>query len=126
MNKIDILKELELLKKEVNINDVIIISGASLVLQGILDTTNDIDLSCTIDTYKKIQWNKKIGAFGIETKYNNMFDISYNLYYPDDIVLINGYKCMTIKKCLEIKKQLNREKDKEIIKRIEKYLKKSL
>lgn len=102
----------------------IIISGASLVVQGIIKSTNDIDLSCEKTYYDEIKWPEKIGAFGLNIKYSEVYEISSNLYYPDDIVIINGYNFLNLQKCLEIKKRLKREKDTEIIKKIEKHLKK--
>ncbi len=117
MNKQDILTELEkfILPKD----DYIVISGASLVLQDIIDETTDIDLSCTKDIYDKLNLPIKIGAFGIEVKYTNNIEISYNLYYKDNIVDYNGYKLMDLEKCLEVKQELNRKKDKNIINKLE-------
>ncbi len=124
MNKNLILKKLDSFKEELDFDKVIILSGASLVLQGVINETHDIDLSCDVDFYNSIDWPIKNGAFNIEIKSKDCFDISYNLYYPNDIVIINGYKCMNLKKCLEIKKGLNRKKDQMIINRLESIIKK--
>jgi len=102
---------------------IIIISGASLVIQNIINETWDIDLSCDIDYYNLLDWDKKIGALGKEIKFNDVFEISNNLYYPEDIIIIDGYKFMNLEKCLEIKKKLNRDKDRYIIDKLEKLLK---
>lgn len=122
MNKELILNKLN--SANLDKDKIIVISGASLVVQGIIDKTQDIDLSCDKEYYDSLNWKKKIGTYGIEIKYNDVFEISNNLYYPKDIIYINGYKFMNIDKCLEIKKQLNRNKDKKVIEIIQKNLNK--
>ncbi len=117
MKKEDIIKNLKKLK--LNKKDFIIISGASLVLQDVIDSTNDIDLTCNSDFYEKIDWPVKIGAFDVEIKYNDVFEIGSNLYDENNVVIIDGYKCMNLEKCLEIKKELNRTKDKKVIEKLE-------
>ena len=122
MNKEEIIKKLK--QSNLDKERIIVISGASLVIQGIIATTNDIDISCDIDYYNQLDWNTKKGAFDIEIKYKEIYEISYNLYYPDDFIIIEDYKFMTLEKCLEIKKRLNRPKDQEIIKKISLSIKK--
>ena len=117
MNKEEILKKLK--KLVLNKKDYIILSGASLVLQDIIEETNDIDLSCPLDIYNNLNWDEKIGAFDNIIKYNDVFEISSNLYDKDNIVLINGYQCMNLEKCLEVKRMLNRPKDKKIIEKLD-------
>lgn len=120
MNKIDILNKLNSL--DFDKERVIIISGASLVMQDIIEETNDIDMATDLDYYNSLDWEKRIGAFNKEIKVNGIFEISDNLYEKDEYVLINGYKFMNLKTILKIKKALNREKDKEVIERINKLL----
>lgn len=121
MNKIDILNKLNSL--DFDKERVIIISGASLVMQDIIEETNDIDMATDLEYYNYLDWEKRIGAFNKEIKVNGIFEISDNLYEKDEYVLINGYKFMNLKTILKIKKALNREKDKEVIKKIENNLK---
>ena len=52
MNKQEIFKKLDEL--ELDKDKYIVISGASLVVQDILDETSDIDLSCSETYYEKI------------------------------------------------------------------------
>lgn len=120
MDKEEILYKLS--KLELDKEDYIVISEASLVLQGIIEKTSDIDLSCGRDIYDRIDWPKKRGAFDIEIKYNSCIEISFNLYNCNNIVNINGYKCMNIEECLEIKQKLNRKSDKKIIEKLDLYL----
>jgi len=120
MNKEQILKKLE--KLELDKEKYIIISGASLVLQDVIETTSDIDLTCNNNYYKIIDWNKKIGNLGKEIKYRDGFEISSNLYNEENIIEFNGYKLMNLEACLELKKRYNRPKDKKIIEKLDLYL----
>ena len=121
MNKQQILESLK--SENIDKSEVIIISGASLVLQGIIDNTSDIDMACTDKYYHSLSWATQIGGCGKEIKHKDNFDISNNLYYPECIEMVCGYRVMNIEKCLEIKKMLNRDKDKNVIKVLENYLK---
>lgn len=122
MNKKQIIDKLK--KSNLDLNQVIIISGASLVLQDVIKFTNDIDISTSKEYYDIINWNVKKGAFDIDIKYYDVFEISFNLYYPNNIITIDGIKCLSLEKCLEIKEKLNRDKDKEVIKLIKDRLNK--
>ena len=117
MTKDKIFKELE--KLDLPKDKYIVISGASLVVQDIIEETTDIDLACSKEFYEKIDWPTRIGAFGVEVKYKDYFEISYNLYEYQDIVIINGYRFLSLEDCLDIKKRLNRPKDKKLIKELE-------
>lgn len=57
---------------------IIILSGASLVVQGVIETTPDIDLSCDREYYDNLEGQIRKGAFGIEVKIIGVFDVSYN------------------------------------------------
>ena len=117
MKKEEVFKELE--KLDLSKDKYIVISGASLVCQDIIDETDDIDLTCSKEFYNKLDWPTRIGAFGKEVKYKDCFEISGNLYEYQDIVLINSYRFLSLEDCLEIKKRLNRPKDKKLIKELE-------
>ena len=117
MNKLEIFKELE--KLDLPKDKYIVISGASLVCQDIIDETDDIDLTCSKEFYNKLDWPTRIGAFGKEVKYKDCFEISDNLYEYQNIVLINSYRFLSLEDCLEIKKRINRPKDKKLIKELE-------
>ena len=117
MNKLEIFKELE--KLDLPKDKYIVISGASLVCQDIIDETDDIDLTCSKEFYDELDWPTRVGAFGVEVKYMDYFEISYNLYEYQDVVLINSYRFLSLEDCLEIKKRLNRPKDKKLIKELE-------
>lgn len=117
MNKEDIIFKLSSLNLDKN--EYIVIGGTSLVLRGIIKETSDIDLTTSNSYYNKINWPVKNGAFNIEIKYDDCFEISYNLYDEKSCDWIDGYKVISIKNVLKEKKTLNREKDREIIKILE-------
>lgn len=117
MNKQEIFKKLDEL--ELDKDKYIVISGASLVVQDILDETSDIDLSCSKTDYEKINWPVKEGYFGIDIKYKDIYEISYNLYDTSRVVEINGYKFMNLDACLELKQLENKKKDQKLIKRLD-------
>ena len=113
MNKKEIISKLKNINLE--LNEIIVISGASLVVQNIIDNTTDIDLSCSEDYYKKIKWEEKIGAAKTNIKYYDVFEIGNNFYFPDEVVIIDGIKFMNLKECLKVKEELNRPKDQKVI-----------
>ena len=117
MNKLEIFKELE--KLDLPKDKYIVINGASLVSQDIIEETDDIDLTCSKEFYDKLDWPTRIGAFGVEIKYKDCFEIGCNLPEYQDIVLIKDYRFLSLEDCLEIKKRLNRPKDKKLIKELE-------
>lgn len=113
MNKKEIISKL----KNINLDlkKIIVISGASLVVQDIIENTTDIDLSCSEYYYKKIKWEEKLGAFKTNIKYYDVFEIENNFYYPDQIIIIDGIKFLNLEECLKIKEKLDRIKDKQVI-----------
>ena len=117
MTKEEIFNKLE--KLDLPKDKYIVISEASLVVQDITEETTDIDLTCSKDFYEKIDWSTKLGAFGVEVKYKDCFEIGYNLFKYQDVILINDYRFLSLENCLEIKKRLNRSKDKKLIKELE-------
>ena len=120
MNKEDILNKLSDCK--LDLNKCIIIGGASLVVQGLLDETDDIDFACSKDYYNTIDWDYDDYIEGNVLKAYDCFSISNTFYDKDNYIEIDGYKFMTIEKIYEIKKSLNRKKDRKIIKDLDLYL----
>ena len=120
MNREEILKTLD--KYNLNKDECIILSGASLVAQGITKNTNDIDIATTTNFYNSLNWQKKIGALGKEIKFIDNLEISNNLYEPEKVVTINGYKFANLDFVLEVKEMLFRLKDKNIIKNLRNQL----
>ena len=76
MNKVEVFEKLD--KLDLDKNNYIIISGASLVVQDIIDDTSDVDLSCSKEYYNSIEWPTKTGYFNTEIKYKDCFEIGCN------------------------------------------------
>ena len=117
MKKEEILEKLNSL--ELDKSKYIIISGASLVCQNILDETSDIYLACSLDYYNSISWDTKKGYFGSEIKYFDSFEIGTNFYDEAKIVEIDGYKFADVEATYELKKLENKPKDKKLIQKLE-------
>ena len=86
MNKSEILNYLKTLN--LNKEQIIIISGASLVVQNIIEQTPDIDIATTTKYYNQLNWPEKIGALGKPIKYYGNVEISNNLYNPKSQVVV--------------------------------------
>ena len=121
MNKEEIFDRLS--NCSLNLDECIIIGGASLVVQGLLDETSDIDFACSSKYYDSIDWAYDSSVDnGKVLKVNDCFSISSTFYDMDNYIEIDGYKYMTIEKVYEMKKMLNRKKDKKLIKDLDLYL----
>lgn len=118
LNKSTILKIL----KEDNLDPkrYIILSGASLVLQDIKEYTSDIDIAVDNTLYNEIL-NKYFCTFekykdGYKIWYiDNIINFSNNLYTTTKYIEIYGYKAQSLDSILELKRTLNRQKDKKDI-----------
>lgn len=117
MKKEEILEKLNSL--ELDKSKYIIISGASLVCQNLLDETSDIDLACSLDYYNSISWNTKKGYFESEIKYFDFFEIGTNFYDEAKIVEIDGYRFADVEATYELKKLENKPRDKKLIQKLE-------
>lgn len=117
MNKVEVFEKLD--KLDLDKNNYIIISGASLVVQDIIDDTSDVDLSCSKEYYNSIEWPTKTGYFNTEIKYKDCYEIGCNFFDEDKIIIINGYKFMNLEACLDLKILENKKADKKLIKKLD-------
>lgn len=117
MNKVEVFEKLD--KLDLDKNNYIIISGASLVVQDIIDDTSDVDLSCSKEYYNSIEWPTKTGYFNTEIKYEDCYEIGCNFFNEDRIIIINGYKFMNLEACLDLKILENKKEDKKLIKKLD-------
>ncbi len=117
MNKVEVFEKLD--KLDLDKNNCIIISGASLVVQDIIDDTSDVDLSCSKEYYNSIEWPTKAGYFNTEIKYKDCYEIGCNFFDEDKIIIINGYKFMNLEACLDLKILENKKEDKKLIKKLD-------
>ncbi len=117
MTKDEIFHKLEELKLDKN--QYIIIGGASLVCQGIIDETDDIDLSCSKEMFDSLTWSVKKGYFGDDIKSFDVYEVGCNFYDTEHIVVIDGYRFADIVSCYEVKKLENKPKDKKLVQKLE-------
>ena len=129
MNKEQIIKTINDYKLDKS--RIVVISGAALVLLDIIKETKDIDIWCDKDYYNYLlkEYNtrfERINEFG-EKAYiiDNIINFGTS-FCPKQIEIIEGIKCSSLKDVLELKKFLNRDKDKLLIKRLEKILNRSV
>lgn len=129
MTKNDIIETLN--NYNLDKDKFIIISGAALVLQNFSNQTHDIDIWVSKDYYEHLLSNficefDRINefenkAFMIDDVINFSFD-----FCPKNYVYINGYKVASLRDCYNVKKLLNRDKDKILLLKLEKELNKRL
>ena len=125
MNKEEILNKL----KEYNLDHTkfIIIGSASLVLNGIKENCHDIDIAIN-DEYNDFLLNNFKCDFEREVSghkvymIDNIINFSTHYYNEFKGEMIEGYLVQTPSEALELKRNLNREKDQKDIKLILKYL----
>lgn len=121
MIKADIIKRLA----ELNfpINEYWLITGGAMVLYGLRDTTNDIDLGCSkalADTLEKSGYPTTKLSDGTR-KISVADDIEiFEEWLFDRVEIRDGISVISLKGLLEIKKSLGREKDLKDIELIEK------
>ena len=121
MNRIQVLKLLNDLK--ISKDKYVILSSASLVIRDIYEECGDIDIAVSLDGFEELKQN-----YDLIDKGNNWYKIS------DDIECVVGSKNLKKEKYNEFYlqdihqyydfvKSKNREKDKERISILEKYIK---
>ena len=121
MNRIQVLKLLNDLK--ISKDKYVILSSASLVIREIYEECGDIDIAVSLDGFEELKRN-----YDLIDKGNNWYKIS------DDIECVVGSKNLKKEKYNEFYlqdihqyydfvKSKNREKDKERISILEKYIK---
>ena len=116
MTKEEIFNKLE--KLDLPKDKYIVISGASLVVQDIIEETTDIDLACSKNFFDELDWPVR-EEYNSKIKYKDIFDIDYDLYDEKRVIEVNGYRFMNIEACYELKKEMNKPKDKKLIKELE-------
>lgn len=123
MNKEEILKMIDSLN--LDINDYYVLSGGSLLIQGLRETTNDLDLVVNERALEKLKQ-----SYNLIKKYENGYIIDHNidvfLETNEDIlnnrVIIDDYSCQSLESVYKFKKKLNREKDQDDLKKLESIL----
>ena len=88
MTKEEIFDELE--KLDLPKDKYIVISGASLVCQGLIEKTNDIDLACSKDFFEKLEWPVRV-EHNSKIKYKSIA-LLYTVYVKLYFVTIAPFK----------------------------------
>lgn len=125
MNKKDILEFLS----EYNLDNknYMIISGASMVIQGIKETTKDIDISVSKEYYEYLlkkydcKFEKEVNGVKVYI-INGIINFSENYYNRDEIIMYDGFPLQSLSGIRKLKLGLNRKKDIDDINKINKYL----
>lgn len=121
LDKEKILATLE--KYNIDRNQHVIISGAALVLWGVKDNTQDIDIAVSSKLYEEIL-NKYNCIFEKEVEnypvwfLDNVMNFSNHYYDEIEYTDCFGYKVQSLESILDLKIKLNRPKDKYDIARI--------
>lgn len=129
MTKKDIIETLN--NYNLDKDKFIIISGAALVLQNFSNQTHDIDIWVSKDYYEYLLSNfncefDRINEFGNKAfMIDDVINFSFD-FCPKNYVYINGYKVASLRDCYNVKKLLNRDKDKKLLLKFEKELNKRL
>ena len=115
MNKNDIILTLE--KYNFNKNEFIILSGASLVLQGLKTNTHDIDIATSDELYRYLLENYKcdfeLSIDGYDIWFiDNVINFSNHFYNEVDYFEFDGYKIQTNESAEKIKKKMYSIKNK--------------
>lgn len=114
LNKKQIIKILK--KYNLDTNNYVVISGSAMVLLGIKNTTNDIDISVTKEYYDYLLSNYKCSFERISENNNKVYFIDKTInfgidYYTFDYLKIDEIPVQKIEDIIKLKESLNREKD---------------
>lgn len=124
MKRNDIINKLESLNFDKN--EYCIISGGILVMYGIKENTNDLDLLISHDLFNKIKniYNLKsrFSKFPDLYELDSLTEVRVEEFDKNDVTYVDGYPVWSLEKQLEWKKNNHREKDLVDIKLIEEYL----
>ena len=125
MNKIEIVNILN--KYNFDKNRYMVISGASMVLQGIKEETKDIDIAVTID-YRKELLNKYKCEFERKNLDCDVYFIdeiikfSKNYFNQDEIIMYENIPIQNLDGIKKLKLSIGRDKDLKDIAKISSYL----
>lgn len=130
MNKIelvDFIKSLNLPEGEYSV-----LSSGSLVIRGIYDKANDLDLHVTEKCFEYIKNNYSIYFKDEKHEYDNPLyafkdlDIDFFVMPEGDMYFdyVEGIPCQSVEEILNYKVQRNLPKDQEPIRKIKEYMKK--
>ena len=103
-----------------------IISGGVMLLYGLKDATEDIDIKMRPNYFDEIKGRfpvRKSPKYDYLYELNDFFEVAVLDYQDSDVRIVNGYPVKSLELQLEWMLSQNREKDKEKIKIIQRFLK---
>ncbi|MGA9518664.1 MAG: hypothetical protein WBV27_07755 [Trichococcus sp.] len=104
--------------------DYCVITGTALVMHGIKEETKDIDISCTREAFRDLAaqgYPVKQGDFARKVIYSDDTEI-FEDWHKGAITMIEGVPVASLESVIMMKKQLDREKDRVDIAKIEAHL----
>ena len=121
MNKEQIIQTIK--KYNLNSNEYIVLEDSSLVLQGLKETTDDIDIAvseeCFEYLFKKYECEQEL-----ENTYiiDNVINFGKNYYNKDEVVYVESIPVQNLDSIKKMKLNFKREKDLKDLALIDKYL----
>lgn len=107
-------REMMDLVREFNLRSGFLLHGASMVMHGVKENTNDIDILIHIKSIDKIKFS---------SKKSEKFDFGFGMSRDTiDFVIIDGFQCQTLESIVKEKKKFGRPKDLEAVDLIDKFL----
>ncbi len=103
-----------------------IISGGVMLLYGLKESTEDIDIKMRPDYFDEIKGRfpvRKSSKYDYLYELNDFCEVAVLDYQDSDIRIVDGYPVESLELQLEWMLSQNREKDKEKIKIIQRFLK---
>ena len=119
MNRQEFISELK--KLDLPVTEFVILSGGSMLMRGLREETNDLDLSAS----RKLA--EQLCLYECPRDHHGLYIPFENVQMDDDMSrfhfdIIDGYQCESLEDVLEQKRKWNRPKDKRDIAVIEEYL----
>lgn len=109
MKKVDIIREYERLVKELGVtpSDVVLNSGAALVIYGARMETSDLDVDVTEEIFERYRKTHPVSHFGntLVVKYDSIIDL-HCASKDNEIVMIDGVSVPTIADLIKFKMYL--------------------
>ena len=112
-------------KLELPVSEYCVLSGGSLVMHNIRESTNDLDIDITKNGFELLK--NKFSPTLID-KEKKQYKITENIEcfldnnFETDIEIVDGYPCQSLISVYKFKKRLNRDKDQKDILAIKKAL----
>ena len=112
-------------KLELPVSEYCVLSGGSLVMHNIRESTNDLDIDITKNGFELLK--NKFSPTLID-KEKKQYKITENIEcfldnnFETDIEIVDGYPCQSLISVYKFKKRLNKDKDQKDILAIKKAL----